>query len=131
MEPEQTREDDHVVSHAVPATDPLRIAWDAYVLTDAYANSRRWAVQAGHTEGALWSAFTAGWTLAPLLPTPTAHPREGGDPDGRWIELAVNHLDLAAEALRQHGDAYRADLVAAGAHAIRMGVAASSTKDAS
>lgn len=49
---------------AVPDDDPLMIAWVAYTATPEYTNSRRWALQPPHTDGAMWAAFEAGYRAA-------------------------------------------------------------------
>ena len=46
---------------AVPANAPVMIAWEAYRLTEEYANAKRWAVQPEHTEGSLWRLFYDGY----------------------------------------------------------------------
>ncbi len=49
----------------VPADHPLMRAWEAHKLTDAYSNSRRWAMSdPKHVDGALWALFVAGWEAA-------------------------------------------------------------------
>jgi hypothetical protein len=45
----------------------------------------------------------------------------GGVAEADWLAIALTHLDAAATALRQHGDEYRAQLIEAGAYAIRQG----------
>lgn len=45
----------------VPENHPLMVAWNAYKLTEDYANTLRWAVRSEHTEGSLWAAFEQGW----------------------------------------------------------------------
>lgn len=52
------------VSAAVPADHPLRVAWDAYTLTEEYANTLRWAVHPEHAVGSLWAAFAEGFGRA-------------------------------------------------------------------
>lgn len=54
---------------AVPDDDPLMIAWVEYTATAEYANSRRWAMQPPHTDGAMWAAFEAGYRAAKKEPT--------------------------------------------------------------
>lgn len=46
---------------------------------------------------------------------------QGGVAEADWLAIALTHLDAAATALRQHGDEYRAQLIEAGAYAIRQG----------
>lgn len=69
------------VQGAVPKDHPLMVAWNAYKLTEDYANTLRWAktptlrfdaeaVGGAHvldhpyTEGSLWGAFVAGFKAA-------------------------------------------------------------------
>lgn len=47
--------------------DPLWLAWQHYVTTEEFANSRKWATHEEHTEGSLWGAFMAGWLAANQL----------------------------------------------------------------
>ena len=49
---------------AVPAGDPLMVAWSAYKATDAFQNSKRWAAHAEHVDGSLWAAFEFGFRKA-------------------------------------------------------------------
>lgn len=48
-------------SAAVPKDHPLMVAWEAYKLTEDYANTKKWAVFYEHVEGSLWAAFERGW----------------------------------------------------------------------
>ena len=53
----------------LPMTHPTRAAWETYKETDAYANSREWAVhkqagERGYIDGSLWLAFCRGWEAA-------------------------------------------------------------------
>lgn len=49
------------VSAAVPASDPLMIAWTAYKNTQEYSNSWLWASKgADYVEGSMWAAFEQG-----------------------------------------------------------------------
>lgn len=45
----------------LPKDDPLMVAWEAHKATEQHATDVRWARVEAHTEGALWSAFEAGW----------------------------------------------------------------------
>jgi hypothetical protein len=45
----------------VPPDSPLMIAWELYSATEAYANTRRWALHDQHVDGSLWAAFHEGW----------------------------------------------------------------------
>jgi hypothetical protein len=45
----------------VPPDSPLLIAWELYSATEAYANTRRWALHDQHVDGSLWAAFHEGW----------------------------------------------------------------------
>lgn len=45
----------------LPADHPLTIAWEAYKKTDAYANTRRWALHEQHVEGSLWACYRDGY----------------------------------------------------------------------
>lgn len=45
----------------VPKDHPLMVAWQAHKATEQHANDVRWAKVEAHTDGALWSAFEAGW----------------------------------------------------------------------
>lgn len=63
---------------ALPQDDPRMIAWNAYVKTEAFANSQKWAVKAAYDDGriispemreqnvtgSLWAAFIAGFESA-------------------------------------------------------------------
>jgi hypothetical protein len=61
------------VMQALPKDSPIMKAWDEYVASPEFANSKRWAeaitvvakddqqvVAHPHLEGSLWAAFTAG-----------------------------------------------------------------------
>ncbi len=48
----------------VPGDHPLMIAWTAYMATPEYANTKKWAMHAEHTEGSLWAAFVEGCPCA-------------------------------------------------------------------
>lgn len=45
----------------VPKDHPLMLEWNAYKLTESYANTRRWAGLPEHVDGSLWAAFEAGF----------------------------------------------------------------------
>lgn len=49
------------VMQQVAKDAPLMIAWEAYKATEEFANTKRWASQAEHTEGSLWAAFMVGF----------------------------------------------------------------------
>lgn len=49
------------IEQEVPATAPVRIAWDAYTKTEDFENTLRWAVHEEHAKGSLWSAFFSGF----------------------------------------------------------------------
>jgi hypothetical protein len=80
-----------------PADHPMMLAWEAYKETEAFKNSKHWAmtvapmIQVGdpdaerkryelmpaeqrsrHVDGSLWAAFVQGWTAAL---TSKDHPR--------------------------------------------------------
>jgi hypothetical protein len=44
----------------LPKDAPVMIAWEAYKVTDGYANTRNWALNEKHVDGSLWAAFLAG-----------------------------------------------------------------------
>ena len=52
------------VTAPLPVGHPVMVAWEAYKKTGSYANSKSWATKAEHTEGSLWAAFLAGYTMA-------------------------------------------------------------------
>lgn len=72
---------------AVPADDPLMVAWKAYEATADYRNTRTWALKPEHVDGSLWAAFMHGWqahdaSKCPACgsPSPELHPAdEPGD----------------------------------------------------
>jgi hypothetical protein len=49
---------------AVSAGHPLMVAWSEYKQTDAFNNTRRWALHERHVDGSLWAAFEEGWRAA-------------------------------------------------------------------
>lgn len=66
------------VRTALPKDAPLMVAWEAYKATDDYANTRRWATHAEHTEGSLWGAFMAGYFAAQgWIPVTDRYPDDG------------------------------------------------------
>ena len=48
----------------LPKGHPMRDAWDAYMASAGYANTRRWALTEAHVDGSLWAAFIAGYAAA-------------------------------------------------------------------
>lgn len=56
---------DQVQTGPIDPKTPVRVAWDRYKATDAYANTLNWATQEEHTEGSLWAAFYQGWMRYP------------------------------------------------------------------
>lgn len=48
----------------VPKNDPMMKDWERFNANPDYENTKRWATVADHTEGALWTAFIAGWQIA-------------------------------------------------------------------
>lgn len=48
---------------------PVKLAWDAYLATDNYENTRKWALYPLYAESALWAAFLEGFRSAELLHT--------------------------------------------------------------
>lgn len=52
----------HVMA-MVPIDDPLCVAWETYKRTAQFPNDLKWARIDQHTEGALWSAFSFGFTM--------------------------------------------------------------------
>ena len=49
------------VEAPLPKGHPLLEAWEAYQLSDEYANSFRWAAEKEHRAGSMWAAFMNGW----------------------------------------------------------------------
>jgi hypothetical protein len=58
----------------------MRDAWEAYKLTDEYANTRRWALHEQHVDGSLWAAFVVGWTTFQRLTSPIDPPSQKDSP---------------------------------------------------
>lgn len=52
---------------------PMRDAWELYRATDAYANTRNWALKEAHVDGSLWAAFIAGYAAAPAAGAEHTH----------------------------------------------------------
>lgn len=40
--------------------DPIMIAWEEYKRSEAYDNTRKWALDKNHVDGSLWAAFLVG-----------------------------------------------------------------------
>ena len=49
------------VMAAVPADDPLMVAWESYQETEDFKNTKRWAKNPEHLQGSLWAAFMSGF----------------------------------------------------------------------
>jgi hypothetical protein len=47
--------------------EPVMIAWNAYRVTEDYANTKRWATDPRHCDGSLWAAFDRGFNTATTL----------------------------------------------------------------
>ena len=49
-----------------PKDSPLMKAWEAYKVTDDYANTRKWAYynNGEHVDGSLWASFSEGFRAA-------------------------------------------------------------------
>lgn len=59
----------------VAKDSPLMKAWEAYKLTDDYANTRKWAKHDEHVDGSLWAAFMQGFlSAAPINESAAEHP---------------------------------------------------------
>lgn len=43
---------------------PLRAAWEQYIKTSAYENTRKWAAHPEHLEGSLWGVWVAAYMAA-------------------------------------------------------------------
>lgn len=48
-------------SQPVDKEGPLWKAWEQYIQSEAYANTKKWALHAEHVDGSLWAAFMVGW----------------------------------------------------------------------
>ena len=48
----------------MPKTHPLRAAWEQYVQTDSYKNTRKWAAHPEHLDGSLWGVWLAAYAAA-------------------------------------------------------------------
>lgn len=48
----------------LPKDSPLIKAWEQYKSSEEYASSSRWLHHKEHRVGAMWAAFSAGWTAA-------------------------------------------------------------------
>jgi hypothetical protein len=48
----------------IPDDHPMMVAWNAYMESEEFANSKRWAINPDHTEGSLWASFMAGFNAA-------------------------------------------------------------------
>ena len=42
----------------------LWLAWSHYLVSDEYANTRKWALHEQHVDGSLWGAFMTGFLAA-------------------------------------------------------------------
>lgn len=56
------------VQAPVPADHPVMVTWNAYKASPDYANTKKWATDAEHTDGSLWAAFCAGFAACEELP---------------------------------------------------------------
>lgn len=71
-----------------PDDHPLMVAWNSYKQTEAFENSKRWAIRPEHTDGSLWAAFSAGFNAqpAPGAKTPATPTLAEGTPLWLWRE---------------------------------------------
>lgn len=83
------REEPTGTSAPVSKDSPLWIAWCAYILSEEYANAKRWAVHPEHAQGSLWAAFLAGYAAAPDAEKALDERTEA------WAEIAATKLVLA------------------------------------
>jgi hypothetical protein len=82
-------------STPAPKDSPLILAWEAFKLTEAYANALRWLAE-GNYDGELWCAFERGFAAALLAGGEAAEPHECVDfapagYTGHWREWHRGH----------------------------------------
>jgi hypothetical protein len=65
----------------VPADAPVMKAWEAYKMTEDYANSRKWAQHEAHVDGSMWAAFYQGFFAAAIVAVEEANKRPDGAED--------------------------------------------------